>query len=67
MNHLLPFQDRGIILSVFPYDFDFTPSISLLDLTPAKDPSERPAASRFKSSKIEVEKKKRRKKKKEQG
>lgn len=64
MNRFLPPQDRGIILSVFPYDFDFSPSLSLLDMQPALDPRVEPGPAMTKRPKNQVEKKKKKGKKK---
>ena len=64
MNRFLPPQDRGIILSVFPYDFDFTPSISLMSLQNDDIRHSEPGPSKVKPSKLRVQKKKKKGKKK---
>lgn len=64
MNRFLPPQDRGIILSVFPYDFDFPHSVSLVNMQPSLDPEFQPGPAKIKPSKNQVEKKKKKGKKK---
>lgn len=64
MNRFLPPQDRGIILSVFPYDFDFSPSVSLLNMQPSLDPELQPGPAKIKLPKNQLEKKKKKGKKK---
>ena len=64
MNRFLPPQDRGIILSAFPYDFDFTPSISVMNLQVEDVYKSEPGPSKIKPPKLRVQKRKKKGKKK---